>query len=199
VLNLCEVSNITLEVEEVVDNVTAKIIECESKLEQVIKSAGASAIPPSYLHASTSVLLTVAQARMCLPKLELPKFKDDLMTWTVFWDAFNSTVHENPDISNIDKSITSTANHAKSKPTVLLQTAQAIASNNCSQLSRPVCILYDNGSQRSYIIENFRTQLKLKPIHKERLHLNTFENLVCSFGRPKKGEAGWVKEAAIPL
>jgi len=53
--------------------------------------------------------------------------------------------------------VTSTANHAKSKPTVLLQTAQAIASNNCSQLSRPVHILFDNGSQRSYITENLHT------------------------------------------
>jgi len=59
-------------------------------------------------------------------------------------------------------------------PPALLQTAQAIATNNCSQLSRPVRILFDNGSQRSYITENLRTQLKLKPICKERLHLNTF-------------------------
>jgi len=81
-----------------------------------------------------------------------------------------------PDVT----STTSTANHAKSKPTALLQTAQAIASKNCSQLSRPVCILFNNGSQRSYITENLCTLLK--PIRKERLHLET-TNLVCSFRR----------------
>ena len=78
-------------------------------------------------------------------------------------------------------STTGTANHhAKGKSTVLLQTAQAIASNSCSQLSRPVRILFDNGSQRSYITKNLCTQLKSKPIHKERLHLNTFGDNILS-------------------
>ena len=71
-------------------------------------------------------------------------------------------------------STTSTANHTKGKSTVLLQTAQAITSNNCSQLSSLVRILFDNGSQRYHITENLHTQLQLKPIRKERLHLNTF-------------------------
>ena len=73
------------------------------KLEQGIKSAIASATPPSEPRTSIPVSLTVALARTRLPKLELPKFKGDLMTWTAFWDAFNSAVHENPDISSVDK------------------------------------------------------------------------------------------------
>ena len=90
-LNLCEVSDITGEVEEA-DNVTAKIIECQLKLQLVIKSAiEASTMPPtvSYLHTSPSVIIpssTVLQARTPLLKLELPKFKGDLTTWTAFWD-----------------------------------------------------------------------------------------------------------------
>jgi len=42
------------------------------------------------------------------------------------------------------------------------------------QLSRPVRVLFDNGSQPSYITEVAQSQLKLKPVQKERLHLNTF-------------------------
>ena len=104
-LNLCEVSDITGEVEEA-DNVTAKIIECQSKLETVIKSAVEPSATPPIVSDSPSVvtrLSTVSQARTRLPKLELPKFKGDLTTWTAFWDSFNSSVHENPDISNVDK------------------------------------------------------------------------------------------------
>ena len=107
-LNLCEVSNINGEVEEA-DNVTAKIIECQSKLQLVIKSAvEASATPPtvSNPHTSPSIIIppsTVSQARTQLPKLELPKFKGDLTIWTTFWDFSNSVVHENPSISNVDK------------------------------------------------------------------------------------------------
>ena len=108
VLNLCEVSDINGEVEEA-DNVTAKIIECQSKLQLVIKSAvEASATPPtvSNPHTGASVIIppsTVSQARTQLPKLELPKFKSDLTTWTAFWNSFNSAVHENPGISNVDE------------------------------------------------------------------------------------------------
>jgi len=37
-------------------------------------------------------------------------------------------------------------------------------------------ILFDSGSQLSYITKNLQEQLRLKPIQKERLHLNTFGN-----------------------
>ena len=38
-----------------------------------------------------------------LPKLTLPKFKGELTSWTTFWDSFKSIVHENPNMSKIDK------------------------------------------------------------------------------------------------
>ena len=70
-------------------NITAKIIECQSKLKQVIKSAvEASTMPPILNdphHTSPSVIIppsTVSQARTWVPKLELPKFKGYLTTWT---------------------------------------------------------------------------------------------------------------------
>ena len=58
--------------------------------------------------------------------------------------------------------------------TILLQTAQAIVSNPISGQSQSVRILFDSGSQRSYITEELSQQLKLKPDHRERLQLNTF-------------------------
>ena len=33
----------------------------------------------------------------------LPHFKGNLMRWTPFWDSFNSAVHQNPHLSEIDK------------------------------------------------------------------------------------------------
>ena len=38
-----------------------------------------------------------------LPKLELASFDGDKMKWTEFWDAFESTVHRNKNLSNIEK------------------------------------------------------------------------------------------------
>ena len=57
---------------------------------------------------------------------------------------------------------------------ILLQTAQSIACNPRNGCSWMVCILFDNGSQRSYVTDEHRHQLKLKRDHHEILQLNTF-------------------------
>ena len=58
--------------------------------------------------------------------------------------------------------------------TVLLQTARAVAYNEANNRSIPVRVLFDNGSQRSYITDHIRSRLGLAPVSKERLKLNTF-------------------------
>ena len=46
---------------------------------------------------------TVSPARTRLPKLSLPKFKGNITNWKTFWDSFQSAIHNNKDISDIDK------------------------------------------------------------------------------------------------
>ncbi len=41
--------------------------------------------------------------RAKLPKLGLKKFSGHLIDWPEFWDAFKSSVHENEEISEVDK------------------------------------------------------------------------------------------------
>ena len=38
-----------------------------------------------------------------LPKPELFKFKSDITMWQTFWDQFNSSIHSNEDISDVNK------------------------------------------------------------------------------------------------
>jgi hypothetical protein len=38
-----------------------------------------------------------------LPKLELKHFNGNIMEWTPFWDSYSSSIHENPNLSDIDK------------------------------------------------------------------------------------------------
>lgn len=40
--------------------------------------------------------------------------------------------------------------------------------------SVPVRVLFDSGSQLSYVTERLQDRLRLKPIRIEKLHLNTF-------------------------
>ena len=56
----------------------------------------------------------------------------------------------------------------------MLQRAQAVALNEQNQKSIAIRILFDSGSQRTYITENLRDKLNLKPTRQGRLYLNTF-------------------------
>ena len=62
----------------------------------------------------------------------------------------------------------------RKKGTVLLQTARAVASNEDGTKKKDVRILFDNGSQRSYVTNTLKSQLNLGTMKKETLHLNTF-------------------------
>ena len=71
---------------------------------------------------------------------------------------------------------TATTNSENTNPKrkVLLQTAVAIAKNDEGTKSTTIRILFDNGSQRSYITDNLRSKLQLKSLQTEKLNLNTF-------------------------
>ena len=68
-----------------------------------------------------------------------------------------------------------TTNLVRTKTCVLLQTARTYAYTSDENLI-PVRLLMDNGSQRSYISNQLRSKLKLSPLRRERLTLNTFGN-----------------------
>jgi hypothetical protein len=70
-------------------------------------------------------------------------------------------------------SVTTSKANNKSR-TVLLQTARAVAYNEENSRSIPVRVLFDNGSQRSYVTDNVRAKLGLASQSKERLKFNTF-------------------------
>ena len=69
---------------------------------------------------------------------------------------------------------TTTSENANAKRRVLLQTATAIATNEEHKKSTTIRILFDNGSQQSYITESLRSRLQLKSLKTEKLNLNTF-------------------------
>ena len=51
--------------------------------------------PPSLAHG------VVPQVK--LPKLSIKRFNGDLTKWVTFWDSFNSSIHNNPTLSSVDK------------------------------------------------------------------------------------------------
>ena len=62
----------------------------------------------------------------------------------------------------------------KNKCSVFLQTAKAIVVNNQNDCRENVRVLFDNGSQKSFLTEEVSKSLKLRPVRKERLIVNGF-------------------------
>ncbi|CAB4012401.1 TNF receptor-associated factor 3, partial [Paramuricea clavata] len=53
--------------------------------------------------AGTPVQQTSGSVRVKLPKLEVKKFKGSVFEWQEFWDAFESSIHTNVGLSDVDK------------------------------------------------------------------------------------------------
>lgn len=51
----------------------------------------------------SSVFATGRVTKVKLPKLALKRFNGDLTKWSTFWDSFESSIHNQPDLSDIDK------------------------------------------------------------------------------------------------
>jgi len=65
-------------------------------------------------------------------------------------------------------------NISKVDQLVLSQTARALASNDRTGREVTARVLFDTGSQWSYITDSQANQVRLKSLGKEQLHLNTF-------------------------
>ena len=57
--------------------------------------------PPSVV--TTSSAMPAPSTRVKLPKLSLQKFNGDLTKWSMFWDSFESYIHQNSELSSFDK------------------------------------------------------------------------------------------------
>ena len=90
-------------------------------------------------------------------------------------DNAESTQPDN--VTNVTNSVSISSTTSLSKATsgrgvVLLQTAQAIAIGETKRV--PIRILFDSGSQLSYVTKSLQERLGLRPIRRERLRINTF-------------------------
>lgn len=90
------------------DNVsTPKKQQSQQQLEQTTPGVSENTTTESIVASqSTSAEMT---GTVKLPKLTLPKFRGEVTQWRTFWDSFNSAIHTNSYLSNIDK-----FNHLKS-------------------------------------------------------------------------------------
>ena len=102
ILTLCPMDEIEREIEES-ETVVAKSLRYKLKIEEALRSHtdNSSVRMGSDDHVTPPALPLTTKTR--LPKLVLPKFHGDVTNWPPFWDVFKTAVHENNEISKIDK------------------------------------------------------------------------------------------------
>ena len=88
----------------------------------------------------------------------------------------NANGKDNNPTMEVNVSTTSTTTTVKDTATILLQTARTVVTNSEGTKSAKVCVVFDSGSQRSYVSNSLKSRLNLKPIKHETLNLNTFGN-----------------------
>ena len=95
-----------------------------------------------------------------LPKLSLKKFGGELTKWTTFWDTFESAVHRNPVLSDIDKFnyLTSLLESAASEAIAGLTLTAANYEEAVATLKRRF------GNKQSIINRHMDILLRLEPI-----------------------------------
>ena len=104
--NHCDLEQLTQEIEES-DHVTARILECRERIPvwniqaSYVNGSSVGQNPSSQHSSSTTGSVTVTKPK--LPKLTLPKFRGEITNWNPFWDSYNSAIHSNEAISDIDK------------------------------------------------------------------------------------------------
>ena len=59
--------------------------------------------PPPTTSAATPTSTPSATNKVRLPKLTIKAFNGKLTAWTPFWDSFKSAIHDNPELSKVDK------------------------------------------------------------------------------------------------
>ena len=101
----------------------------------------------------------------------LPKNERPLESQQANPEGSNNTNHN-------DNARTLSATNFTERSSVVLQTATAMARGTSNSMAVPVRILFDGGSQRSYITTDLRDRLGLSPKRVETLNLTTFGDKV---------------------
>ena len=96
ILTLCETDDIACEIDES-ETINTTVIDYKCHIDTCLKPTPAPETMPTIVAPSPVV------AKTHLPRLELGKFSGDVTGWTTFWDIFKLAVHENTDLSKIDK------------------------------------------------------------------------------------------------
>ena len=104
IVDLIEDDKLTEEI-KLVDSYKETIYSALLKIEKSTSKATPPSPTPRADDASESTISSTSTRGkgVKLPKLALCSFDGDITTWYSFWDSYESTIHKNEDLANVDK------------------------------------------------------------------------------------------------
>ena len=99
ILDLTEEDALEDEIQQA-DEYNARVYSAMVRLKTTLESEPPPAVTPPTAPTRT---VTPPERRMKLPKLTIQPFNGDLTLWTTFWDSYDSAIHQNASLTNIDK------------------------------------------------------------------------------------------------
>ena len=115
----------------------------------------ASLNAPSYVHNQPSMSLSSTRSDYHkLPKLNLPTFEGDILNWQSFWDSYESAIHTNPSLGDVQK-----FNYLKSLMNAeALQTIAGLSMTNANY-AKAISLLQERYGQVHKIIQTYMQSL----------------------------------------
>lgn len=109
ILNLVQEDKVEAEIEQAdvfKEKLQRAIIDADNAI-RLRRPVALSTVPavrtPTLSSSPPPPPVSTHSTKVKLPKLSLKKFNGDLTRWSTFWDSFESSVHGNPDLSDVDK------------------------------------------------------------------------------------------------
>ena len=165
ILTVCNVTDMEAEIEDS-QRAIEKVMACKRKIDLKLKQkSSGSGDNHSESHSSTGQFpARTSHGKAKLPKLTLPKFRGEFTKWNTFWDSFQSAVHDNPEISKVDK-----FNYLNSVLEGPAARAIAGLTLTASNYENAVGILQDRfGKTQQIITAHMDELIKIAPCHNDR-------------------------------
>ena len=104
ILTVCNVTDIDGKFEDS-QRAIEKVMACKRKTDLKLKqkSIGSKENHSESYSNTGQVTARTSQAKTKLPKLTLAKFWGEFTKWNTFWESFQSAVHDDREISQVDK------------------------------------------------------------------------------------------------
>ena len=104
ILDLTEEDHLVDEIEQA-DIFKEEIYTAISKIDKLVSLTSSNPHASAHVREPSERPPTPRDSIHCakLPKLTLKSFNGDITTWISFWDSYQSAIHQNPELSDIDK------------------------------------------------------------------------------------------------